>query len=138
MLVAEKLRKALGQWLEALPPGLSTSVQDTSAWKQGLLRVEVLSQHAMKMRVKRLCQRTERGKLQVPEDVHQQWVEGSRDEILWALVRALKLQGFGNDHETRKKVRAGLFVFSIFWNLLDLDDFGILCLIPGRPGSRNR
>ena len=47
---------------------------------------EELSQHALYMRAKRLCQRTDRGKLQVPEDVHQQWVEGSRDEILWALV----------------------------------------------------
>ena len=46
-----------------------------------------------------------------------------RDEILWALVRALKVQGFGNDHETRKKVRAGLFVFSMFWIWMILVSF---------------
>lgn len=68
---------------------------------------EELSQHALYVRAKRLCQRTDRGKLQVPEDIHQQWLDGSRDEIMWALVRALKVQGFDKDHETRKRVRAG-------------------------------
>ena len=58
------------------------------------------------MRAKRLCSTTQSGKLNVPAELHKQWVEGNRDELLLALVRSLKVHGFANDSQTRKLVRA--------------------------------
>ncbi|CAK9055487.1 Uncharacterized protein SCF082_LOCUS29987 [Durusdinium trenchii] len=58
------------------------------------------------MRLKRLCERKPTGKLQVSEEVHNQWVSGNRDELTLALVRALKQCGFETDHKTRCAVRA--------------------------------
>ena len=56
--------------------------------------MQELSPHALYMRLKRLCGRTAAGKLQVPESIHNQWLTGSRDELLLALTRSLKTHGF--------------------------------------------
>lgn len=60
------------------------------------------------MRAKRLCGRTDAGRLQVPESVHEQWLSGDREELLLALVRSLKVHGLDSDAKTRKLVRAGI------------------------------
>ena len=61
------------------------------------------------MRLKRLCERKQKGNLQVSDEVHSQWLTGNRDELMLALVRALKSveNGFNNDKKTRTKVRVG-------------------------------
>ena len=60
------------------------------------------------MRLKRLCEPTKTGKLQVAPDVNQQWMTGCREELSLALVKALKQHGFSADKKTRDKVRAGI------------------------------
>lgn len=67
-----------------------------------------LSDHALymrRMRLKRLWSKTSAGKLNVPQDIADQWMSGNRDELSLALVRALKIHGFDNSHKTRKVVR---------------------------------
>lgn len=66
-----------------------------------------LSAHALYMRLKRLCTKTQSGRLNVPDDVYQQWLHGSRDELLLALTRSLKVHGFSATAATRKAVRVG-------------------------------
>ena len=65
-----------------------------------------LSPHALYMRLKRLCERTGAGKLNVPAEIHQQWQEGCRDQLGLALVKALKQHGFDSAKKTRDAVRA--------------------------------
>ena len=60
------------------------------------------------MRAKRLCSLTQSGKLNVPDEIYKQWLEGNREELLLALVRSLKKHGFNSDGATRKLVRAGV------------------------------
>ena len=69
--------------------------------------MQELSPHALYMRLKRLCGRTAAGKLQVPESIHNQWLTGSRDELLLALTRSLKTHGFDPSARTRNLVRVG-------------------------------
>lgn len=69
--------------------------------------MQELTPHALYMRLKRLCAKTNTGKLQVPENVHQQWLTGSRDELSLAMTRALKMHGFDSSHKTRQLVRVG-------------------------------
>ena len=76
--------------------------------------MQELSPHAIYMRLKRYCGRTQAGKLQVPAEVHDQWVNGSREELSLALIKALKLHGTDSSHSTRKLVRVGV-VSSIFF-----------------------
>ena len=70
-----------------------------------------LTQHALYMRGKRLCTRTNSGALAVSEEVAQQWAEGNREELLLALTRALKVHGFCDNTSTRKLVRVRVQVF---------------------------
>ena len=80
--------------------------------------MQELSPHALYMRLKRLCGRTAAGKLQVPESIHNQWLTGSRDELLLALTRSLKTHGFDSTARTRNLVRVGWannFFQSCFW-----------------------
>ena len=65
-----------------------------------------LTPHALYMRLKRICQKTAAGKLNVDVAIHDQWVGGNRDELLLALVRSMKSVGFDNSHRTRQQVRA--------------------------------
>ena len=57
------------------------------------------------MRLKRICSKTSAGKLQIPEEVHSQWLKGDREPLQLALTRALKVHGFENTHKTRTAVR---------------------------------
>ena len=68
--------------------------------------VEELSPHALYMRLKRLCESTAKGKLNVSQDVHDQYVSGNREELALAMVLALKAHGFGDSKKTRELVRA--------------------------------
>ena len=52
-----------------------------------------------------MCQRTAKGKLQVSEEVHNQWQTGDRSELELALVRALKIHGVDDNHAVRQQVR---------------------------------
>lgn len=65
-----------------------------------------LTTHALYMRLKRLCQKTPAGKLNVDQTIHEQWTSGNRDELLLALVRSMKACGFDSSHRTRMNVRA--------------------------------
>lgn len=67
--------------------------------------VQELSAHALYMRLKRLCQKTQKGKLNVDPEIHEMWLSGSRDTLLLALVRSLKELGFDASHRTRLAVR---------------------------------
>lgn len=78
------------------------------------LTLQELSPHALYMRLKRLCARTNTGKLQVPEEAHTQWISGNRDELSVALCRALKTYGFDSGHKTRQLVRVGVWKFQGF------------------------
>lgn len=73
-----------------------------------------LSEHAIYMRLKRLCMPTGAGKLSVSKDISDQWATGDRDQLTLALVQALKVHGFSNTSATRKLVRAGSFVIKKF------------------------
>ena len=64
-----------------------------------------LSPHALYMRLKRLCSKTSSGKLQVPAEVHQQWISGDRTQLELAMTQALKLHGFDTSHRVRQQVR---------------------------------
>lgn len=66
-----------------------------------------LTPHDLYMRLRRLLGRTDAGKLQVPEELHNQWVSGNRDELGLAMVKSLKIHGFNSDAKTRKLVRVG-------------------------------
>ena len=66
---------------------------------------QALTDHALYMRLKRTCSKTSAGKLQVPEEVHQQWLKGDRESLQLALTRALKIHGFDTTHKTRVAVR---------------------------------
>ena len=50
-----------------------------------------------------MCGRTDAGKLNVSEEIHRQWIEGDREELLLALVRALKIHGYEVDAKTPKE-----------------------------------
>ena len=65
-----------------------------------------LTPHALYMRLKRICQKTPAGKLNVDATIHDQWTSGNREELLLALVRSMKQVGFDNSHRTRQQVRA--------------------------------
>lgn len=86
--------------------------------------LQELSPHALYMRLKRLCSRTSAGKLNVAPEVHTQWQEGDRDQLTYALVRALKQHGLGSDKSTRDAVRA--WSFEKFWKRLDQSFFWLL------------
>lgn len=59
------------------------------------------------MRLKRLCEAKGGGKLQVDPSVHAQWMEGCRDELAYALTKAIKEFGTENSRTVREQVRAG-------------------------------
>lgn len=61
------------------------------------------------MRLRRLCARTNAGKLQVSDEIHRQWEQGDRDQLTLALVRALKLHGTADNKSTREAVRVWWF-----------------------------
>lgn len=67
---------------------------------------EDLSPHALYMRLKRLCQRSNTGKLKIAESIHSEWLQGDRDTLSLALVKALKTRGFENNAKTRKSAQA--------------------------------
>ena len=67
--------------------------------------LEELTPHALYMRLKRLCETTKAGNLQVSEEVHQQWLTGNCDELGLALVLALKKFGYGDSKKVRDAVR---------------------------------
>ena len=71
--------------------------------------LQELSPHALYMRLKRICGRTSAGKLQVSEEVHKQYQEGDRDQLAYALVRALKTHGYDDRKATRDAVRVWWF-----------------------------
>ena len=73
-----------------------------------------MSEHALYMRLKRLCGRSPTGKLSVPEDINKQWLSGNRDELMLALVRALKSCGTENNHKTRMAVRVSQLHQQVF------------------------
>lgn len=52
-----------------------------------------------------MCQRTAAGRLQVSQEVHNQWQTGDRSELELALVRALKIHGVQDNHAVRQQVR---------------------------------
>lgn len=58
------------------------------------------------MRLKRMCEAKSGGRLQVDQSVHQQWLEGNRDQLSLALVRALKENGLETTSKVRAKVKA--------------------------------
>ena len=68
---------------------------------------EELSSHALYMRLRRLCTPTGTGKLQVSQEVADQWSSGNRDELQLALVMALKQHGYDDSAAVRKLVRVG-------------------------------
>lgn len=59
------------------------------------------------MRLRRLCEKTGTGKLNVSSDIHDQWKTGCREQLTLGLVRALKLHGTNNSKKTRDLVRVG-------------------------------
>ena len=65
-----------------------------------------LTPHALYMRLKRLCSKTGTGRLNVSQDIHQEWMTGDRDMLSLALVRALKTHGFESTTTSRKLVKA--------------------------------
>ena len=65
-----------------------------------------LSLHALYMRLKRLCSKTGTGRLNVSQDIHDEWMTGDREMLSLALVRALKLHGFESTTNSRKMVKA--------------------------------
>lgn len=71
--------------------------------------LQELTPHALYMRLKRLCSYTDSGKLQVPDELHKQWIGGNREELMLAMVKALKLHGFDSSAKVRKLVRVGGF-----------------------------
>ena len=73
---------------------------------RGVACPEELSPHALYMRLKRLCEMTATGKLNVSQEVHEQYTTGNREELALALVLALKTHGFGDGKKTRELVRA--------------------------------
>lgn len=68
---------------------------------------EELSPHALYMRLRRLCTPTGTGRLQVSQEVADQWSSGNRDELQLALVMALKQHGYDDTAAVRKLVRVG-------------------------------
>jgi len=65
-----------------------------------------LTPHALYMRLKRLCSKTGTGRLNVSQDIHQEWMTGDREILALALVRALKAHGFESTTNSRKLVKA--------------------------------
>jgi hypothetical protein len=61
------------------------------------------------MRLKRLCTPTSKGRLQVSQEVADQWQEGNREELQLALVKAIKQFGYDSKHATLVAVRDGIF-----------------------------
>ena len=45
-------------------------------------------QEAAKNRLRRICERKPSGRIYVPENIHQQWLTGDRDELLKELEAA--------------------------------------------------
>ena len=87
------------------------------SWKRSLC--EELTPHALYMRLKRLCQRSNTGKLKVDEAIHSEWLQGDRDTLSLALVKALKTCGFESNAKTRKSVQArkvNKLLFLIKWS----------------------
>ena len=79
------------------------------SWRvRQILLLQELSDHALYMRLKRLCTPTGAGKMNVPKEVFDQWQQGNREELQLALVKALKTHGYKDDGATRKLVRAGV------------------------------
>lgn len=72
-----------------------------------MIKLQELSEQALYMRLKRLCSKTTKGKLNVSEEVHRQWLEGNREELQLALTRALKAHGLDASAKTRTLVRVG-------------------------------
>lgn len=56
------------------------------------------------MRLRRMCQHTAAGRLQVSQEIHNQWRTGDRAELELALVRALKIHGVQDNHAVRQQV----------------------------------
>lgn len=57
------------------------------------------------MRLRRICEKKALGKLQVDDATHKQWLEGNRDVLSLALVKALKKHGTENNKKVRDLVR---------------------------------
>ena len=86
-----------------------TSPKIIGSWcVRQILLLQELSDHALYMRLKRLCTPTGAGKMNVPKEVFDQWQQGNREELQLALVKALKTHGYKDDGATRKLVRAGV------------------------------
>ena len=68
---------------------------------------EELSPHALYMRLRCLCTPTGTGRLQVSQEVADQWSSGNRDELQLALVMALKQHGYDDTTAVRKLMRVG-------------------------------
>lgn len=67
--------------------------------------LQELSAHAVYMRLRRLCEKKAYGKLAVNEETHKQWLEGNRDVLSLALVKALKKHGTDNQKKVCDLVR---------------------------------
>ena len=97
---------------EAVPKGGEASSEITSEEEAKRLAAcdlsrEELSPHALYMRLRRLCTPTGTGRLQVSQDVADQWSAGNREELQLALVMALKQHGYDDTAAVRKLVRVG-------------------------------
>lgn len=76
-----------------------------SMYHCSMLVPQELTEHALYMRLQRLCEPTKAKKLQVPEAIAQQWLSGDREELQLALAQALKIHGIESSHKIRKQVR---------------------------------
>lgn len=84
--------------------------------------LQELSDHAIYMRLKRLCEPTGTGRVQCSADIAEQWKTGCRDTLTLALVRALKAHGTKDDKKTRDAVRVGCFksLYNMSWESRDM------------------
>lgn len=79
-----------------------------------------MTPHAIYMRLKRLCEPTGTGRVQVAPEIAAQWKSGNRDQLTLALVKAMKAFGTGGDKKTRDAVRVGGCQTKVEDNILNI------------------
>ena len=64
-----------------------------------------ISADALRMRVRRLCERKSGGKIKVPAEIHEDFVNGGSDREVLELALLQAIQKYGTDRKHYKKVR---------------------------------
>ena len=57
------------------------------------------------MRARRLCERKSKGKLHIPEDIHQEYVDGGEKREILELALLQCIAKYGPDRKHYKKIR---------------------------------